>query len=93
MTAFDLVAEIFARPQQGVASNVRFVTLKQLRYLLDLIGADPEGGALGPAGPGRWMWTPMGRNKYEITEDVRGGNRHSIRRLANLGASGTGQLF
>lgn len=92
MTAFDLIASIYARPQSDVPSHVRFITASQLSYLKDLIGADPEGSAFRRDGPGRWIWAPSGRTKYEITEDL-GGRKHRIARLANLSASGTGMLF
>ena len=92
MTAFDLIASIYQRPQSDVASNVRFITASQLSYLKDLIGADPEGGALRRDGPGRWIWAPSGRMKYELTEDL-AGRRHRIARLANIVSSETGRLF
>jgi hypothetical protein len=91
MTAFDLIDSIYQRPQTGMPSNERIITRSQLTYLKDLIGADPEGGAFTCQGPGRWIWMPAGRNKYELTED-RSGNRHKIARLANL-ISTTGRLF
>jgi len=92
MTPFDLIESIYARPQDGMPSNERAITARQLSYLKDLIGADPEGGALTRSGPGVWMWTPAGRTKYRITEDYAGG-RHKIARFSNVVASGTGRLF
>lgn len=92
MTAFELIDSIFVRHHAGMPGNERRLTAAQLRYLKDLIGADPEGGAMRVQGPGLWVWTPSGRNKYEIHED-RGGNQHKIVRLANLVSSETGRLF
>jgi hypothetical protein len=92
MTAFELIDSFFARPQPGRASHERRITTRQLGYLKDLIGADPEGGAMAPAGPGVWYWTPAGRNKYEITEDY-GKAGHKIARLSSGRVTGTGQLF
>jgi hypothetical protein len=92
MTAFDLIDSIYARPQSDVPSHIRFITASQLSYLKDLIGADPEGGAMRRDGPGRWIWAPSGRIKYELTEDL-SGRKHRIARLANLTSSETGRLF
>jgi hypothetical protein len=92
MTPFDLIESIYARPQADVASNERFITARQVAYLKDLIGADPEGVALVRTGPGVWQWAPAGRTKYQITEDYLNG-RHKIARYSNVVASGTGRLF
>lgn len=92
MTAFDLIESIFARPQRDMPSNERRITATQLSYLKDLIGADPEGGAMARAGPGVWTWAPAGRTKYQLTEDYQG-NRHTLARFMNLTASETGRLF
>jgi hypothetical protein len=91
MTAFELIDSIFARAQDG-PSNERRITAGQLSYLKDLIGADPEGAAFRPNGPGEFVWAPSGRNKYLLTED-RTGNKHKIARLANTVSTGTGRLF
>jgi threonyl-tRNA synthetase len=92
MTAWELIADIYARPQAGMASNERRITARQLGYLKDLIAEDEEGGAIEKRGPGVWLWLPSGRTKYEITEDFVKG-RHKIARLANVSASATGRLF
>jgi hypothetical protein len=92
MTAFELIESIYARPQAGMPSNERIITRTQLSYLRDLIGADPEGGAMHSDGPGVWLWLPSGRNKYRLTED-RKGNRNTIARFANIVPSETGRLF
>jgi hypothetical protein len=92
MTAHELIASMFQRPQEGRPSNERGISGRQLAYLRDLIGSDPEGGALQMSGPGVWVWAPSGRNKYVITEDLKG-NRHKIARLSNLGPSEAGRLF
>jgi len=46
VTAFDLIDSIFSRVQDGMPSNMRRVTPGQFAYLRDLIGRDPEGGAV-----------------------------------------------
>jgi hypothetical protein len=91
MTAHELIDSIFARAQDGPL-NERRITRDQLTYLKDLIGADPEGAAFGPQGPGVWVWAPSGRKKYIITEDLNG-KRHKIARLANLISTDAGRLF
>jgi hypothetical protein len=92
MTAHDLIASIYQRPQEGRPPNERGISGRTLAYLKDLIGADEEGAAFVCDGPGVWLWTPRGRTKYRITEDLHG-NRHSIARFMNLTSSDTGLLF
>lgn len=92
MTAFDLIDSIFARVQPDRPGNERGITGKQLTYLKDLIGADPEGGAIRQRGRNVWQWMPAGRVKYEITEDFATG-RHKIARLSSGIPTGTGHLF
>ena len=92
MTAHELIAQWFTRPQTGVASNQRFITLAQIDLLRDLIGQDEEGGAL-QRGIGRsFVWAPSGRKKYVVTEGP-GGRRNSIVRLENIVPSAAGCLF
>ena len=93
MTAFDLIAQWFQKPQQGVASNLRYITMAQLELLRKLIDQDPEGGALR-SGLGRsFVWAPMGRDKYVVTEDASGGRRHTIARLSDVVPAESGRLF
>lgn len=93
MTAHDLIRDIFSRaPRLGMESNVRRITPAQLSFLRDLIGADPEGAALQRASASSQIWMPSGRDKYLVTEDLKG-DRHTIARLMNLKASGAGMLF
>lgn len=93
MTAFDLIDSIFSRPQTGIAGNMRRVTPAQLKYLRDLIGADPEGGHVRNGGPGSLVWMPSGRHKYVLTEDPTGGDKHTLTRLSNLIGTESGRLF
>ncbi len=51
MTAFDLIDSIFSRVQREMPGNVRLVTPDQVKFLYDLIGADPEGGHVEA-----WYW-------------------------------------
>jgi hypothetical protein len=92
VTAHDLIVDIFSRVQGGVPSNMRRITGRQLNLLRTLIGEDKESRAAESGGPGVTIWTPPGRDKYVITEDLRG-KHHSLTRLANIGNSGTGMLF
>ncbi len=92
MTAHDLIASIFGRVQDGMPGNMRRITRAQLDFLVRLIGEDQEGGAMQASGPGVSAWTPSGRNKYIIREDLRG-NRHVLERMANIVPTGVGLLF
>ncbi len=92
MTAHDLIASIFSRVQDGMPGNARRISRAQLDFLRGLIGEDQEGGTMQTTGPGVSVWTPSGRNKYVIREDLRG-NRHVLERLANMVPTGMGRLF
>lgn len=92
MTAHDLIAQWYGKAQQGVAGNMRYITVAQLDLLRKLIEEDEEGGALQPGRGRSFLWTPSGRDKYVVTEGD-GGRRNSITRLANLRASPAGSLF
>ena len=92
MTAHELIRQWFARPQNNVASNVRYITVPQIDLLWKLIGQDEEGAAVR-RGLGRsFVWTPSGRDKYVVTEGPQG-RRNTITRLANIVASDAGRLF
>lgn len=92
MTAFDLIDSIFSRAQREAAGNVRRITRDQLKYLRDLIDADPEGGAVRNGAPGSLVWMPRGARKYVLTEDLNG-NKHTLTRLSSIATSETGRLF
>jgi hypothetical protein len=92
MTAHELIAQWYQRPQAGVVSNMRFITVAQIDLLRDLIGEDEEGAAV-ERGMGRsFVWKPSGRNKYVVTEG-QGGKRNTILKLANVVPSAAGSLF
>jgi len=94
MTAHDLIDSIFSRPSWGRgASTVRHITAEQLKYLRDLIGADPESHRARAGGPGSLVWMPAGRYKYVLTEDPTGGTKHTLSRLGGIDTSETGRLF
>jgi hypothetical protein len=99
MTAHDLIASIFSRPPRGgsgsgqIAGNMRRITRAQLDFLRALIAEDEEGGAMQPGRGLSFVWMPSGRDKYVITEDPSGGDRHALIRLANIVPSGMGRLF
>lgn len=91
MTAHDLIADIFSRHQHGVPGNERWITTRQRDKLIELIGEDPEGGALSGAPGGNRLWTPSGRSKYLISDH--GPTRHKLTEFANLIATESGRLF
>jgi len=92
MTAHELIAQWFARPQAGVVSNLRFITTAQIDLLRELIGEDEEGAALQRGSGRSFVWKPSGRNKYVVTEGPEG-KRNTIMRLANIVPSAAGSLF
>lgn len=92
MTAHEFIAQIYSRPQTGVASNMRFITSAQLDLLQTLICEDEEGSAMRRAAGRSFVWAPSGRSKYIVTEG-QGGRRNTITRLANIVASPAGSLF
>lgn len=92
MTVHDLIAQIYARGSFGLTGDMRRITRPQLDLLRKLIAEDPEAAALTRASANSQLWTPSGRDKYLITEDLKG-ERHTITRLMNLRASGAGMLF
>jgi hypothetical protein len=92
-TAHDLIESIFSRVQWNMPANVRRITVDQLKWLRDLIGRDPEGGAVTGGSMNSLVWMPSGRHKYVITEDPTGGTKHTLARLSNLVASDEGRLF
>jgi len=91
MTARGLIDSIFTRAQPGVAGNVRRITLPQLDLLRRLIAEDREAGAMHADGLGVAVWKPAGREKFVITEDLRG-DRHTLARAPNFSAT-MGSLF
>lgn len=93
MKAFELIDSIFARPARGVEGNTRRISTAQLDYLIDLIGKDDEGGAVQRGRGKSLVWMPSGRDKYVLTEDSTGGEKHTISRLANIIPTGQGRLF
>jgi|ERR1035437_3147474 hypothetical protein len=91
--AHDLIDSIFRWPQEGVACNMRRISAGQLKYLRDLIDADPEGAAVAKGAPGSLIWMPSGSNKYVITEDPTGGKKHTLTELSSVAPSESGRLF
>jgi hypothetical protein len=93
MTAFGLIESIFSRPPwRGEPGNQRRITRDQLVYLRDLIDADPQAGAVKRGAPGSLVWTPAGSHKFVLSEDL-AGDKHTLTRLSNITAGGTGMLF
>lgn len=99
MTPADLIAQWFAKHQENVASNIRFVTLAQIDLLRKLAEEEDEflqqSGepcALQPGSGRSFVWMPKGCDKFIITEG-RDSRRNTITRLSNVQASGAGRLF
>jgi hypothetical protein len=92
MTAFELIEDIFRRPQKGVAGNVRRISTAQLVYLRNLIEQEGPDEAIRRGLGGSLTWMPAGRNKYVITDDAVG-DKHTLTRMSNLTASPSGSLF
>lgn len=93
MTAQDLIESIFSRPQGWVSGDVRRITPDQLKFLRDLIAADPERDQVHNGQGGSLVWSPAGHRKYVLTEDPNGGKRHTLTRLSCIEASTMGSLF
>ena len=91
MIAHDLIESIFARPQDG-PRDIRRITKDQLDYLQDLIRKDPESAKMHNGQGGSLVWTPAGKHKYVLTEDLVG-NKHTLTRLSNIEAMGQTSLF
>jgi hypothetical protein len=89
MTAAELIAGIFSRPQHKLPGNMRRVTIEQLHYLRDLVLA--EGAAREGTG-GSLTWDSPDGRKYVLTED-RVGDKHSLTRLVGANSAGSGTLF
>jgi len=94
MNAFDLITDIFARPQADTEANVRRLTPAQLTYLRDLIEAEGPTEAIEYRRNGL-VWSPAGRHKYILAEDLSARRRavHTVTRLSNLTPTGAGRLF
>jgi hypothetical protein len=92
MTAYQLIDDIFSRPQANVAGNMRYITERQFKWLVDLIGADEEGSAVTQGANGGLVWMPSGRYKYVLSY-MPSLERRSIMKLANLKPSDAGTLF
>lgn len=92
MTAIELITEIFARQQAGVASNLRWITGRQFDWLRDLIGSDPEEAPIHNGMNGGLVWEPAGRWKYVLSYQP-STERHSLMRLAKVHAQDGARLF
>ncbi len=95
MTAHDLISDIFRRTgcwNVGLPGNTRRITRPQLELLRRLIAEDEQGSAMQSNGPGIAVWEPSGRDKYVITEDLRG-DRHTLTHMTRLAPSGMEMLF
>lgn len=93
MTARELVSQWFARPQSGVASNLRFVTVAQIDLLRKLLEEEPlQDGELHPGRGRSFAWLPAGLWRYVVTEGD-GGRRNTIMMFPNVEQIASGRLF
>lgn len=91
MTALELIDDIFSRPQSGVAGDVRRITRDQVKYLRDLIEKEAPAARIQSDAPGSLIWSPAGRHRYILTEDLRG-NRHTLARESKVSSADCGLL-
>ncbi len=91
MTAHGLIEQIFARPQQGVASNLRWITERQFGWLKDLIGEDPEQAPIRNGMNGGLVWEAAGNWKYVLSHLPP--DRWSLTRLARVRTAQGATLF
>lgn len=95
MTAAYLVNEIFSRPQQGVASDIRLLTERQFVALRGLMLSDKAraGGTAYIAGlEGSLVWMPPGPLKFVLTED-RVRSKYLLTRMRTAAPAESGRLF
>lgn len=92
MSARGFIDEIFSRPQERVAGNIRRVTARQFDKVRELIAGDPERGAVKSGINGGLVWSPAGRWKYVLAVDPVC-DRRTITRLEAVDASESGSLF
>lgn len=90
-TAHDLIESIFSRPQASVPGNVRYISVDQLSYLLDLIGRG-DGATLQLGSGGRLYWTPQGNHRFEIEGDIHA-PRRKVTRYVQFDPGAAGSLF
>ena len=71
--------------------NVRYISVGQLSYLLDLIGRG-DGSALRLGAGGRLYWTPPGEHRFEIEGDIHA-PRRKVTRYVQFDPGSVGTLF
>jgi hypothetical protein len=91
-TAHDLIGDFFSRPQANIESNKRYITPAQWKFLVDLIGQDPEGSAIENGANGGLVWMPSGRWKYVLSQNP-DGTRKTLTRLNAGRPVDAGRLF
>ena len=92
MTADYLIGEIFARPQDGIASNMRRLSIAQFNALRGMLLKEGNGKTLRHGEGGSLVWTPTSGDKYVLTED-RIRLKHTLTRLAQVDECKSGSLF
>lgn len=92
MTADFLIGEIFARPQDGIASNMRRLTIAQFNALRGMLLKEASSQTLRHGEGGSLVWTPAGGDKYVLTED-RVRLKHTLTRLGKMDECRSGNLF
>jgi hypothetical protein len=92
MTANFLIGEIFARPQDSIASNMRWLSIAQFNALRGMLLKEGSSQTLHHGEGGSLVWAPAAGDKYILTED-RVRLKHTLTRLAKVGECKSGSLF
>lgn len=69
MTAQQLIADIFSRPQHNLPSEMRRLTPEQFKYVRDMILIEDAKGTVHSGQGGSLVWSPAAGEKYVLTED------------------------
>jgi hypothetical protein len=91
MTVYQLLDDIFSRPQQNVESWRRYITRDQLELLERLIAEDRNAVAVLRRLDG-FTWSPAGDWRYVVTQ-YPDGRRRSITKEPAARAGSQGSLF
>ena len=92
MTAAYLVSEIFSRPQQGIASEIRVLSERQFVVLRGLMLDEEQKGTVRAGQGGSLIWMPRGPLKYVLTED-RVRLKYFLTRMSTAAPAESGRLF
>jgi hypothetical protein len=92
MTAAQLIADIFSRPQEKMPPNMRRITEDQVKYLRGLMASeDPARVQYGNKGV--VIFIDRDSDKWMVSEDLILGKKHMLTKLANPERTGQPSLF